>query len=244
MQRTSGLAANKGGMDVLEENGERIFRAVQPHIDPVERDIRSFVLENMGSHEALAFGAHDVSRGPNPVLAHQCNQLRDGCDVLIFVISVTGLTTNFGSLRLFVRNLVQRRGMRVSLFFWPQDQHPYGQLECRRFTMHFRSILEGRLGWGVSVPAAELIKLYSVDPVVWGMLEAFGKIDSVKAGARTRDAAPKNRNLLRVDVRAAFACEDFFAALFRGAQRGRGCVFLCYSLSCHLLLRDTQFCPL
>jgi hypothetical protein len=125
----------------------------------VRRNVKSIVLENIRSHEALAFSAFDVGRVAKAELAWQCNQLADGCDLMIFVISVSGLTTNFASLRLFVRDLVKRRGMKVTLYFWSQIQHPYQQVECRSFTAHFRSILEGRLGWGLSVPVDELIAI-------------------------------------------------------------------------------------
>jgi hypothetical protein len=96
VQRTSGPASNEGGVAELVDNGERIFRAVQPHVDPVDRDVRSFVLENRKSHEALAFGALEVGRGGAAEFNYQCNQLSDGCNVLIFVISVAGITTTLG----------------------------------------------------------------------------------------------------------------------------------------------------
>jgi hypothetical protein len=217
VQRTSGPASNDGGVAALVENGEGIFRAVQPHIDPIERDVRSFVLENRRSHEALAFGAHEVGRGGAAELNYQCYQVPDGSNVLIFVISVAGLTTNFGSLRLFVKDLVVRRKMVVSLFFWGQTQHPYDLIEVRSFTKHFEPILEGRLGWGVFIPVDELIKNHSVSPIVWDMLTAFGMIDSVKVGNDAKRGAPKNRNLLTASVEADFARESFFAAMFETA---------------------------
>ncbi|KAH0325926.1 hypothetical protein KCU74_g7230, partial [Aureobasidium melanogenum] len=64
--------------------------------------------------------------------------------------------------------------------------------------------------------------LYASDPhaLPWNVyhpLEAFGKVDSGNASARTRDTAPKNRNLLRAEVAAAFARQDLFAIMSQGA---------------------------
>jgi hypothetical protein len=73
VQRTSNPAANDSGVAVLTDNEERIFQTIQPHIDPIERDVRSLALGYRQSYNALAFGAHENERGGAAELSYQCN---------------------------------------------------------------------------------------------------------------------------------------------------------------------------
>jgi hypothetical protein len=52
---------------------------------------------------ALAFDLTDVNLVITR-LALQCKKLSDGCDLLIFVISVTGITTDLDGLVLFIKD--------------------------------------------------------------------------------------------------------------------------------------------
>lgn len=117
-------------MGDLKDQANDIFQAVQPHIDPVDCEVGFVVLENMHSSEALAPGANDVNR-VIALMAVQCRKLADGTDVVLFVVSITGITTDFGSLVLFIKDLVERRSMKVTLYFWTNNLEDPSQL-CRR----------------------------------------------------------------------------------------------------------------
>ncbi|KAG9602880.1 hypothetical protein KCU77_g2045, partial [Aureobasidium melanogenum] len=86
--------------------------------------------------------------------------------VFIRVRSFTGMSTEWASLKLFIRNLVVRRHNIVTIYVWSPIERPYIDLtEAAPLRSQLQLVAHGRLGYRLAIDVADLIKDQSAHQV-------------------------------------------------------------------------------
>ncbi|KAG9518377.1 hypothetical protein KCU93_g8445, partial [Aureobasidium melanogenum] len=137
----------------LRSTASLVYSAVQPRIEGLPRDPDQVHFEALTNHNEW----HDLSH--NPTSLQKLNELvrktPDECDLLIFVVGVSGFCTDRASLARFLQSrLIADKKIKVSLYFWCSsagqwyDNLPF----CKPWLDSYEPIVEGTLGVGRFFP--------------------------------------------------------------------------------------------
>ncbi|THZ06991.1 hypothetical protein D6C91_10325 [Aureobasidium pullulans] len=196
--RASGPVKPKSKYRKMKAATKSLFRQIYPILETVElTNVYHVFATHKPSYHPIVFGA-DVGHGVNNrAVSATVTTIPERSEIYIWVRSLTGVTTDWASFKMFIEDLIKRRKHKVKLFVWGgMIQTPYKLDEAAALQAKFVPIAHGRLGYGMEIDVTQFIADKTDSGVLHSLCRTFGRINSGKMTVPEANAAsrPSGRN--------------------------------------------------
>ncbi|THZ81959.1 hypothetical protein D6C84_06138 [Aureobasidium pullulans] len=188
-----------------------LFRQIYPLLETVELTGQYHIFAtHKPSYHPIVFGA-DVGHGANNrAVSASVTTIPERSEIYIWVRSLTGVTTDWASFKMFIEDLMKRRKNNVKLFVW-------AGMEAAALQAKFSPIAHGRLGYGMEIDVDQFVANKTDDEILHSLCRTFGRVNSGKMTVPEANAAsrPSGRNTFNKEAGKTITNHGIFRDFLR-----------------------------
>ncbi|THZ28517.1 hypothetical protein D6C89_02575 [Aureobasidium pullulans] len=217
--RASGPVKPNSRYRKMKAATKSLFRQIYPLLETVELTGQYHIFAtHKPSYHPIVFGA-DVGHGANNrAVSATVTTIPERSEIYIWVRSLTGVTTDWASFKMFIEDLMKRRKNNVKLFVWAgMVQSPYILQEAAALQAKFSPIAHGRLGYGMEINVDQFVANKTDDEILHSLCRTFGRVNSGKMTVPEANAAsrPSGRNTFNKETSKTITNHGIFRDFLR-----------------------------
>ncbi|THY20279.1 hypothetical protein D6D02_01909, partial [Aureobasidium pullulans] len=217
--RASGPVKPNSRYRKMKAATKSLFRQIYPLLETVELTGQYHIFAtHKPSYHPMVFGA-DVGHGANNrAVSATVTTIPERSEIYIWVRSLTGVTTDWASFKMFIEDLMKRRKNNVKLFVWAgMVQSPYILQEAAALQAKFSPIAHGRLGYGMEINVDQFVANKTDDEILHSLCRTFGRVNSGKMTVPEANAAsrPSGRNTFNKEASKTITNHGIFRDFLR-----------------------------